>query len=307
VGSNKRICAKQLTRESEDWMTSRLQSVRALIVAISLCTAFIQTAALAADSAIATLKRRALSGESKAQIELGARYLDGRDVKTDFAESCKWYKMAADSGDADGLCSYGCMLIYGRGCKQDQKLAKRLFERAYKMGSKVGAYQLGVVYEQGLGVPIDNQRAFNFYQEAAIGGINQAMNNLASMNARGAIKAKWSPVEMYKKAAEAGSSTAEYNLGMLYLEGDQVQKNEKLAVEWLRKASQHGHMQAQNNLGVVLVTGGDGVPINATEGIRWLKKAATAGDDMAKQALSKIYREGKLVKQDLKEAIKWEH
>lgn len=279
-----------------------------LKISLSLATVAViaQTASVATDKGIDTLKKEALSGNVASQIELGARYLDGRGVKEDLTESCKWYKMASDTDDADGLCSYGCMLIYGRGCKQDQKKAKELFERASKKGSALGNYQLGVVYEQGLGVPIDNQKAFDLYQKAAAGGINHAMNNLASMKAKGLLKTDWTPEDMYKKAAQKGSVTAEYNLGMLYLDGDQVQKNEKLAVEWLRKAAQHGHMEAQNNLGVVLVTGGEGVPVNTIEGISWLKKAATVGDEMAKRALSKIYRDGKLVKKDLNEAKKWE-
>ena len=49
-------------------------------------------------------------------------------------------------------------------------------------------------------------------------------------------------------AAEQGDPEAQYQLGLLYLEGTGVKKNEKTAAEWFQKASDQGHNEAMRKL-----------------------------------------------------------
>ena len=51
-----------------------------------------------------------------------------------------------------------------------------------------------------------------------------------------------------KKKADQGDEEAQYQLGLLYLEGESVKKNEKLAAEFLQKATDQGHLDAQRKL-----------------------------------------------------------
>eukprot|EP00808_Paulinella_micropora_P024788 g10018.t1 len=55
-------------------------------------------------------------------------------------------------------------------------------------------------------------------------------------------------VEWYKKAAEAGYSLAQTNLVACYWNGEGVQKHEQKAVELLKKATEAGYAVAQINL-----------------------------------------------------------
>lgn len=252
-----------------------------------------------------SLRQRAQRGDASAQIDLGYKYQQGEGVPTDLPTACAWFKKASDQGDPIGQCNYGTMLIYGWGCKQDQAAAKALFEKALTKKCKYAYYELGVIYEQGLGVKPDYDKAFEYYKKAALLGVPQAINNLASMRAHGQLKADWTPLEMYKQSALAGDSTAEFNIGMLYLDGDGVKQSDKLAVEWLTKAAQHGNMHAQCNLGVVLAAGGKGVPVQTEAAIKWLRLAADKGDNVAKQGLARIYREGRGVPKNPKEADRW--
>ena len=59
-----------------------------LIAILTFGTAF------AAD--VASIRQRAERGDVKAQVELGMMYHEGIDVKKDFKEAAKWWKMAAD-------------------------------------------------------------------------------------------------------------------------------------------------------------------------------------------------------------------
>ncbi|MDE7136203.1 MAG: sel1 repeat family protein, partial [Muribaculaceae bacterium] len=54
-----------------------------------------------------------------------------------------------------------------------------------------------------------------------------------------------------------------------------------------RKAAEHGHAEAQYNLGVMYIYG-DGVAQNDTEAARWLRKAAAQGYDGVEKALKNL-------------------
>ena len=56
-------------------------------------------------------------------------------------------------------------------------------------------------------------------------------------------------IEFQKKRAEAGAPTAQYDLGIRYLNGDGVEKNPELAKKWLHSAATNGNTQAVKKLG----------------------------------------------------------
>ncbi len=59
----------------------------------------------------------------------------------------------------------------------------------------------------------------------------------------------------YKKLAEQGHASAQYNLGVMYANGRGVPKDEQQAVVWYRKAAEQGHASAQYNLGNMYANG----------------------------------------------------
>ncbi|MBQ4314147.1 MAG: sel1 repeat family protein, partial [Lentisphaeria bacterium] len=52
----------------------------------------------------------------------------------------------------------------------------------------------------------------------------------------------------YRKAAEQGHATAQYNLGLCYYLGQGVTKDLAEAVKWLRKSAEQGYKDAQKAL-----------------------------------------------------------
>ena len=52
----------------------------------------------------------------------------------------------------------------------------------------------------------------------------------------------------FKKSAEQGDAEAQYNLGMMYANGNGVAEDQWEAVVWLRKAAKQGHKAARNEL-----------------------------------------------------------
>ncbi|MDY6991287.1 MAG: tetratricopeptide repeat protein, partial [Pseudomonadota bacterium] len=89
----------------------------------------------------------------------------------------------------------------------------------------------------------------------------------------------------YLQRAQQGDSTAQANLGVLYLEGRGVQANAQKAAQWFHQAAQQGHTLAQYNLGV-LYRQGRGVTQDDQQALKWFRKAAGQGYHLAQNNLA---------------------
>ena len=79
-----------------------------------------------------------------------------------------------------------------------------------------------------------------------------------------------------KALAELGMAAAQFNLALMYDNGEGVPENDAEAVKWYRKAADQGHSGAQFNLAIMYATG-EGVPENDAEAVKWYRKAADQG------------------------------
>ena len=110
----------------------------------------------------------------------------------------------------------------------------------------------------------------------------------------------------YRKAAEQGDASAQYNLGYCYQHGLGVPQNYAETVKWYRQAAEQGHAPAQYNLGYCYQHG-RGVSQNYTEAVKWFRKATEQGHARAQYKLGNCYSWGKGVAKDYTEAVKWYH
>jgi uncharacterized protein len=107
--------------------------------------------------------------------------------------------------------------------------------------------------------------------------------------------------------AKRGDPEAEWGIADRYGDGCKdnkgrilIRRSARRAVQWLRRAAEHGSEFAQNNLGIRLGDG-DGVTRNVQKALYWLRKAAHAGGSCAASNIAITYREnGKL-----NAAVKW--
>jgi TPR repeat protein/pSer/pThr/pTyr-binding forkhead associated (FHA) protein len=111
-------------------------------------------------------------------------------------------------------------------------------------------------------------------------------------------------VKWYRKAADQGFALAQYNLAGCYFGGTGVDKDESESVKWLKKAADQGFALAQYNLAGYYF-GGTGVDKDESESVKWLKKAADQGLAEAENRLGQCYTNGEGVDKDEKEAVKW--
>ena len=87
------------------------------------------------------------------------------------------------------------------------------------------------------------------------------------------------------------SPEAQYNLGLLYLDGKGVEPSQLAAANWFSKAAVQGLPEAAMDYGV-LVFRGEGVQRNETVGAKWMLIAARHGNIVAQNRVAKLFATG---------------
>ena len=108
----------------------------------------------------------------------------------------------------------------------------------------------------------------------------------------------------FRKSAEQGDDSGQVDLGNMYFNGTGVEENHEEAVKWFRKAAEQGSYRGQYALGTMYYLG-TGVEKNYAEAVKWYRKATEYGNFIAMELLGSLFEHGKGVEQDYKEAVKW--
>ena len=93
-------------------------------------------------------------------------------------------KKACDSGNFSGCYNLGVMYNNGLGVKQNYFKAVKLYNKACDGGNAVGCYNLGVMYNNGQGVKQDYFKAKELFGKACDGGNNGGCKGYAILNKR---------------------------------------------------------------------------------------------------------------------------
>jgi len=100
--------------------------------------------------------------------------------------------------------------------------------------------------------------------------------------------------------ANQGNVKAQYQLGLIYLKGQEVERNVFEAIRWFHKAAEKGHLKAQFSLGKAYANGKA-----VDEAVVWYTKAAEGGHPRAQNNLGLMYATGEGVQRDYIQAYKW--
>jgi uncharacterized protein len=101
-----------------------------------------------------------------------------------------------------------------------------------------------------------------------------------------------------------GSPDGNFAIGLLYYKGEGVKRDMREAASFFRKAADHGHAGARNNLGLMHAQG-SGVPRDYRKAARWYRMAAEQGYDKAQFNLGLLYAHGDGVERNRREALHW--
>jgi len=85
--------------------------------------------------------------------------------------------------------------------------------------------------------------------------------------------------------AEDGDADAQYNIGWMYVNGYGLRINDSLALEWWKKASRQGHIDASFSIAMLYSLGEGEVPRDTSAAIDFYLLAADAGHEDAASIL----------------------
>ena len=151
----------------------------------------------------------------------------------------------------------------------------------------------------------DYPKAFELFSNAAKRGYapSQFQLGLMYLNGLGIKKNDGRALYWLEEAANQNHRRAQYHLGVIYRKEKSVQNFQK-AVYWYKKAAENNLLEAQNDLAHMYLKG-LGVPQNTKLGIQTLKEAAQAGNAYAQFKLGILYFRGELIPKNEKEALYW--
>jgi localization factor PodJL len=154
--------------------------------------------------------------------------------------------------------------------------------KAALAGDPAAAYQVGLRFAEGRGVPVNLAEAVRWFERAASKGLAPAQFRYASMLEKGlgVRKDLGRARRLYLAAAGQGNAKAMHNLAVLYAEGVDGRPDYGTAAKWFSKAAEHGVADSQYNLGI-LYARGIGVTKSPPESYKWFTLAAIHGDQEA--------------------------
>ena len=174
-------------------------------------------------------------------------------------------------------------------------------------GDAVAQRNLGIIYDNGFGVPKNGSEAAKWYLLAANAGDAQAQANLGSMylSGRGPIDfdeaLKWN-----RLAAKQGNPAGQSNLATMYQLWEKILPKDAEAspLRLYQLAANQGYAEAEHELGDIYMYG-LGVHLDYVEAAKWYRRAADQGDARAQLILAGMYARGLGVPRDNAEAAKW--
>lgn len=133
------------------------------LLRILLClNAILFSINIGAQSTFQIMLQKAQEGDPKAQNNIAAYYKEVGDCESAYY----WYCQAIRQGDV--IAEYGIGQCHAIGCgtEQNYRLAAFHFQRAAEKGLKEAQLVLAEMYERGLGVPQDDQKAMYWRNKA---------------------------------------------------------------------------------------------------------------------------------------------
>lgn len=163
-------------------------------------------------------------------------------------------------------------------------------------------YQLGM-YELNRG---EFKAAMAQFEPLAADGFSPAQYQLAMMyqNGQGVVRDNKKAFDLLTLAANQNDSDAQFGLSLLYSEGKNVPKDLMKAFYLMEKSANKGLASAQFNLAVMYAQG-DGVHKDNLLASRWYQKAADQNFALAQFNLALMYFEGKGVDKSQEKSFIW--
>jgi TPR repeat protein len=197
--------------------------------------------------------------------------------ESDPAEAMKWFELAAAKGSAPAMIEAG-LLHSNLHQPGDDRKALEYFLQAANLGDRIGKYLVGECYYYGKGTAIDIAKAVEFLQEAAALREPRAMDLLGTYYRK--LRQFDQARKSYEDAAAAGYPLSLSNLGVLYMNGEGVQRSPEVAANLFKQGAEKGDPNAMFFYASCLEDG-VGLQKDIKAAAEWFRRSAHAGNPRA--------------------------
>lgn len=233
--------------------------------------------------------KAAKAGEPIAMNTLGILYSKGWGTARNYEESFRWYLEAAERGFNTSMSNVAYDYVYGKGVALDLDKSVAWFEKAIEAGWNDSNNDLP-----------RTRRIAEIMHAAKAGSVEAQADVADALRGIGLSSEKFGndPRNAYeesffwaKKAADAGNTKGMRVLGLAWLLGRGVEKDQKKGIAILQKACDLGDPDAMLTLGEALLKG-DGLERDVDRACELLTKAKELGSKGAAELLEKMNGKG---------------
>lgn len=184
-------------------------------------------------------------------IEMGKEAVANKD----YASAVSIFNPLVESGDARACYELGLLYEEGLGVPKDPKLAASLFQKAADQNLPEGLFSLGRMYGVGKGgIPLDHREAFKLYMRAAELNYSPAQVFVGltyQIGAGGVTKNMEDAYKWYLRAAHLNNPIAQVNIARIYLDGSTRPRSFVNAHIWYDLAARNKQLMGEKGLELV--------------------------------------------------------
>jgi TPR repeat protein len=192
------------------------------------------------------------AGNAEAELQLGGCYHYGLGTTPDFSMAAKYYRLSADQTNFVAMKSLGYLLMNGYGVKTNEAEAEYwLMRAANEGGNRRAMYDLGVIYSLKYPDTNAMAEGFKWMKQSAELGDALAAQELANFYYRGwgGTETNLASYHYWRlKAASLGATDSQFFMGQAYRLGDGVSKDPETSLAWYGKAAAKNHPEALYDL-----------------------------------------------------------
>ena len=233
------------------------------------------------EKALRYYELAAEQGNEWAQYNLATMYENGDGVVQNYEEAMRMYKLAADQGNSHAQYNIGTLYSMGKGVTQDYTEAAHWYHLASEKGNPQAQFELGVMYSCGKGVEQNSINAYKWYKMATKNGHPRSSHALArtySGKSRISANVDINENEHIRGLYNCGDVLSLLQLAQIHLRGISLPANPYEAVRIWKKVYQKGYKIANYNLGLAYIYG-LGVDKDEVRGLKYLKEVQSYDED----------------------------
>ena len=240
------------------------------------------------DQAFILFSQAANAGSPEAQLHMGKCLQRGRGTAPDLTKGASWILKAAEQGLQQAQMYAGFLYLKGMGVPVDPNIADKFFEQADRTGSAETELQIGhLCHSAG-----HYQREKHWYEKAAERDCADAYYFLGILyqNGQGVERDLKKAIDQFLRASERGSAGADERIGWFFHKGYVMARSDADALVWFRRAASHNHKLGEYDMGLCYEYGW-GVERNLKEAANWYERSFHHGYRKAGEALRRISRQ----------------